>query len=678
MVAGVVATPRLDLMNEELLKSHLHAMIFARHSLNGLHNSLGDIVDQDNLDTLTLNPEIVETLKLTEQQKTTILLTFKKVIEDSCFQNELTKRKPAWFDDEWIKRTIDNYQQDFYQSLKRWHLLYKNAIQQFREANMVIENQIYAENHEKIREARRQRRQAERQLELLLNKLSENGQTTGNNQSEFYPYRYLAAEGFLPGYNFTRRPIRAFLENSEGAGEFISRPRPIALTEFGPQNIIYHDGAKYRIERMILTEAETKMERAKISPFTGYIMMREQYHYNVDPLVNLELTQGMDRFIHADLVEMTECRAGQLQRITCQEEERTRKGYDTGTYFAVEGGFESIDEAHVILANEKLLHIHAIPAARLVQINFKWRISRENGFALNLRNGFWQRPPAKNGNERRDDIRRIKLFTTTTANALYIQPVAALALKGQHHGVITLMYALKRAIENYFQMESNEIGATIMGEVEAPNILIYEAAEGSLGVLSQIVNDPPVYQALMQEAFNLCFMKDGREVPPEELLPATYDDLLSYYNQMHHQVINRNYIRDSLQMLKDAQIVVQTSKSFDSYDAHYQALQAARDPDSSTEDQFLKYLYTNGLKLPDEAQPKIANLYVRPDFLYKPNVCIFCDGTPHDDPQIRDDDKMKRNTLTDAGYQVIAWYYREPLDEFIRKRPDIFKLVKGQ
>jgi very-short-patch-repair endonuclease len=123
-------------------------------------------------------------------------------------------------------------------------------------------------------------------------------------------------------------------------------------------------------------------------------------------------------------------------------------------------------------------------------------------------------------------------------------------------------------------------------------------------------------------------------------------------------------------------VEVITSKAFNSYEEHYQSLQAARDPNSSTEDKFLKYLYSNGLKLPDEAQPKISNMFVRPDFLYKPNVCIFCDGTPHDEVSTKTGDKDKRDTLKDAGYQVLSWYYKESLEEFISKRPDIFKPVK--
>ena len=55
-------------------------------------------------------------------------------------------------------------------------------------------------------------------------------------ESDFYPYRYLASEGFLPGYNFPALPVRAWVPRDEG--EFISRPRSLALREFGPNNFV--------------------------------------------------------------------------------------------------------------------------------------------------------------------------------------------------------------------------------------------------------------------------------------------------------------------------------------------------------------------------------------------------------------------------------------------------------
>lgn len=677
MVVGTVTAPRIDLINQELLLSHLHASILTRRPLSSLNNSLGELVDKTDLETLPLKQEIIDTLQINEKEKALILVNYKKVIEDSYFLNELSARNPSWFNDSWIKRNINNYENSFNLSLDRWRKLYKAAQNQIKAATSIIENRIYADSHEKKKEAYKSLKHAERQRDLLLNETSDPRYSSSKNkdQSEFYPYRYLAAEGFLPGYNFTRLPIRSFMESEDSGGEFISRPRFLALREFGPRNTIYHDGAKYRVDRMILTDAELKLENGKICPKTGYFLYDKQYGYEVDPIINETLQLDTKKHVHTTLIQMAETRAYELQRINCQEEERTKRGYDIQTYFSVDDGFENTIEGIVSIADDKLLHIHYLPTCRIFKLNLKWRASREHGFTINLNTGYWQSKKQKEENNEKDEIKDIKLFTSDTANALYIQPIKSLGLKGDGAGVITLMFAIKSAIENYFQVESNEIGATIMGEDSAPNILIFEASEGSLGVLSQIVDNPSLYKAIMNEAYKVCFYKNGIE-ETGDVLPATYDDLLSYYNQFYHQQIDRNYIRDALKNLKESKIEIISNKSFSSYDEHYAFMQASRDPNSSTEDQFLKYLYKNKLKLPDAAQPKVPAMYVCPDFYYKPNVYIFCDGTPHDDANVKKDDFEKRTSLKNAGYQVLSWYCKDPLEEFINRRPDLFKKVK--
>ena len=59
------------------------------------------------------------------------------------------------------------------------------------------------------KQAKRLRREAEAQIELL---------TESKNivQSDFYSYRYFASEGFLPGYNFPRLPLSAFIPGRRG------------------------------------------------------------------------------------------------------------------------------------------------------------------------------------------------------------------------------------------------------------------------------------------------------------------------------------------------------------------------------------------------------------------------------------------------------------------------------
>jgi hypothetical protein len=74
-------------------------------------------------------------------------------------------------------------------------------------------------------------------------------------QSDFYSYRYFASEGFLPGYNFPRLPLSAYIparRMRQGREEYLSRPRFLAISEFGPRSVVYHEGSKYLINRVIL------------------------------------------------------------------------------------------------------------------------------------------------------------------------------------------------------------------------------------------------------------------------------------------------------------------------------------------------------------------------------------------------------------------------------------------
>ena len=79
--------------------------------------------------------------------------------------------------------------------------------------------------------------------------------TLAEEEGDFYPYRYLASEGFLPGYNFPALPVRAWVPR--GDGEFISRPRFLALREFAPENILYHEGAKWEVSQLPVAAGRT-------------------------------------------------------------------------------------------------------------------------------------------------------------------------------------------------------------------------------------------------------------------------------------------------------------------------------------------------------------------------------------------------------------------------------------
>ena len=160
------------------------------------------------------------------------------------------------------------------------------------------------------------------------------------------------------------------------------------------------------------------------------------------------------------------------------------------------------------------------------------------------------------------------------------------------------------------------------------------------------------------------------------MIPADYSNLLNYYNQPFHEQIDIRKIYRSLQLLKEASVEVRQAGQTLSYDEQYRSLEAARDHNSSTEEKFLRYLYENHLRLPDVAQPSFSEEYfVKPDFQYGSRIVIFCDGTPHDRPEVKEDDRQKRAVLEDAGYVVLAWHYATPIEEFVAAHPDLFTPV---
>lgn len=663
LVAGAVVAPRLDLCNQELLSAHLNALFLSEVGLHELDESIRDLIDESKED-LALQQSVRTALTVSDETFQKVKNAFKRAIHD--FHGDLSVNNSHWYSDQWIEQHLARVVTHLDESLNRWRRLYRAARVTLTKATAAIESGKYTLGSQEYRREKRNQDQATRQLDLLRNTLPERSRQL----TEFYPYRYLASEAFLPGYNFTRLPLRTFVQTDDTGGEYISRPRPIALREFGPQNIIYYNGQKYEIRQLVVQDAESNLQEAKVSKQAGYFLTGDQIDLELCPFSGASLQDNANKEHLLNLIEMSETKAEKRDRISCEEEERISRGFLVDVYFAVDpGNLDRVRKCLVKNDQEKFLNVRHIPAARLVHVNRRWRSRPADGFPMGLISGEWKRDAQVGDGESSEPVRRIKLFTTNTADALYIEPIKTLALTSE--GVITLQYALKRAIENVFQIESRELDVVSMGDPEHPNILLYEAAEGSLGILSQFVEDPTIFRKVIEEAIKVC-----RYDEPEYKGPASYDDLLSYFNQRDHRIIDRHLIQNALQKLLICEVELLSNPSFKNYEDQYQTLLHHLDPNSSTERKFLDYLYTHGLRLPDGAQKCVDGLYVQPDFYYHHDIWVFCDGTPHDDPVVKADDEQKRQSILNLGHEVFVYYYKDNLAEKIASRPDIFKKVK--
>ncbi len=669
LVAGAIQAPRLDLCNKELLLTHLNALAISEIGLPGLEEmggarpSMMGFVEDDN-DKMPLSPAVINGLKIPASLFQDIKASFTRVTRD--FSSDLERGASSWYGDQWIDQTLGKLADNLDQSLNRWRRLYRSARTILTRATQKIDSGTLSLNSDEYKKHKRNLDQATRQLDLLRNNLG--GRSA--ELSEFYPYRYLASEGFLPGYNFTRLPLRIFLPTNNSSGEFISRPRAIALREFGPLNVIYHNGRKYRVSQLIVQDADSALSEAKVCKKSGYFLTGDQKDLEICPFSGENLGDNANCLHLSYLLEMSESRAEERDRISCEEEERVSMGFRVQTYISVDGGNQDrVRKAVIKTSGQGLLNLRYIPAARLVHVNHQWRAQQTDGFPVGMISGDWASSMPEAEASLREEYKRVKLWTSTLADALYIEPTQPLGLKSE--GVITLQYALKHAIENVFQVESNEIGVISIGESASPNILLYEAAEGSLGILSQFVENIDIFHQVIEQAIGICRFDDESYKGP-----ASYDDLLSYYNQRDHKLIDRHLIADALNKLRICTIEIQTNKGFNDYDGQYQTLIKHIDPSSSMESKFIDYLYTNGLRLPDAAQKRVDGLYVQPDFYYHPRFWVFCDGSPHDDPAVKADDEAKRQAIIAMGDEVWVYYYKDNLANIIAARPDIFKRVR--
>jgi very-short-patch-repair endonuclease len=313
-----------------------------------------------------------------------------------------------------------------------------------------------------------------------------------------------------------------------------------------------------------------------------------------------------------------------------------------------------------------------------VKVNHKWRASKAQvqGFPIHTKTGKWL------SQKEVDDLNadpntaglsaRVNLFSYSTANALYIEPCAKLNLSPD--GIKTLMYALKRAVELHFQIEPREIAATIMGDREQPNIFLYEATEGSLGVLSQIGLDVAMFKEIVLAAYHLCHFRDGKDTHKDgELCAASYADLLDYYNQRDHSIINRHLIKGALELMRGSNF--DNSPGSGTLEEQYQKLRIETDPKSELERKLLDYLFSNSLRLPDMAQVNMSKYgcYTSADFIFeKERIAIFVDGSVHDPAPIVAEDDSKRECLERLGWEVLIWHYQQSVESFVQQYPHIF------
>ena len=481
---------RSDLLNEDLVRAHLHATWLACAGVD-LPHSVVDLLDLVGAPELPADDAPVVRVP-TAGPRATPNLTFplKAHYVDAFHAHGLVERatdaataildgipgvrEAAWYRDTWAADTMRRAATLFDDACDRWRALYRAASDELTRQSVRLQDASLP-NHES-RQAEQLMRDAVQQLRILR-------RADPKDFNDFYTYRYLASEGFLPGYNFPRLPLRAYLPGygrSGGNPQFLSRARFIALAEYGPRSVIYHEGAQFRVLYVMRegNDPEASLIGAKVCRLCGYGHVGAQAA-TTDTCENCGVAlHGAEHVLElSNLYRLSGVRTQRIQRITCDEEERLRRGYDLRTAYRFEGDAGRARHATYRDADNVTPLATATygPATTLWRINLKWMQSKDDvGFDLDMTSGRWLAGRGPRGVPDADpgeaplslsapnQVRRVVPYVEDRRNALILTLDDILDRENLHDSargaaMASVQSALERAIETVYQLEDVDL-----------------------------------------------------------------------------------------------------------------------------------------------------------------------------------------------------------------------------
>ena len=698
MVAGVVAPPRLDLLNEDLLRSHIHAIWLAEAGLK-LGRAIPESIDMAGTEpggarpapVLPLAAHVAADIAAPDAGRRATARAGTIIAE---LADDLRTRT-SWWDEHWVETVVRSAPDAFGRAFDRWRDLYRGALIDQWEQNRLKNSMSVRPRDREI--AGRRRQEAEAQLRLLRNEEADDRHLT----ADFNPYRYLASEGFLPGYSFPRLPLAAYIPPERGyrdQGDYVQRARFLAIREFGPRALIYHEGNRYEVHRVQLPPDGAGDDPAtRVGIGQAHRCSGCGYYHEVRPGSDqCELCRAPLAEAITGLFQLHTVFTRQRQRITSDEEERRRAGFRIVTAYRFRDHGDrpgQLDATVTDAAGGRVARLSYGDSADVHRINFgpvRRPEGESDGFWLDPNTGDWLsgRQAAERGEDNGDDDgqessgqrRRVIPYVRDRRNILVFQ----LANPAEKATAMSVMYALERGIEAAFQLEDAELDTELLPPDEGPRdrILLTESAEGGAGVLRRLQAERGALAEAAREALKIAHFDldtgadlGGLRAENGELTHpcarGCYNCLLSYANQADHELIDRHRARDLLLAIARGA----TEPAGRGVSRTDQSIALLDQADSELERDFVQWLKDHGYRLPDAAQVTVPQAYARPDFTYQlpgSPVAIFVDGQAHDREAVAERDAAAEVRLEDNGWYVIRFRYDDDWGRIVAENTTVF------
>jgi hypothetical protein len=636
MIAGAIAAPRFRLDNPALIRAHIHSLVLETMGLKGVERLPGQPRDLLSLDEegFPLYPDWAAAYRQGIERY------FEEIVAavEEAFAEEMNRFD--WFDRGFVERTVRGFVDSLDRAMDRWRLEYRRLDEE-REA---LNQRLGRKGVDPVLD--RRRRVVERKLEAMR-----------KGKGDWYLYRYLGGEGFLPGYAF---PPQATVLSFEDREDELARDPAIALVEYAPGNFVYYRGQRYEVThaRPRTRQMEPDVEPVLVCPTCGRAYIGSGQTKRTTCLCGQDLSGIHPR----EALPLPDMFARRRARITADEEERLRLGYEVTKHYMAGG---RCSEYRVLSGDRLAFRLTIEHGGRVLLLNrgVREQEGEPRGFTLCTRCHRWligdkavkehtdtptQRGKCPQGAKDTDLVQRLWLMQTVQSDlALLDVPLPKGANADSFY--TTLLHTWQRALMVAFNLDESELdGFLAPGPEEGIpyRVVLYETAIGGSGVLASLA-EPGRLSTVVARARELLHEGD----PEGGCERACYDCLLSFYNQRDHERMDHTLALPWLQALEALGVEGEISAD---------ALAALEDLcQSDLERRVLRAIHERGLPLPDAAQHPLYDRDGAPlavaDFYYKRGrIVLFVDGSPHYQDYVQAADARKRNRLKALGYRVVV------------------------
>jgi very-short-patch-repair endonuclease len=432
---------------------------------------------------------------------------------------------------------------------------------------------------------------------------------------------------------------------------------------------------------------------ARLCPACGYGHFRSQRDADLCSSCGASLASA-EEVKHLYRIENVSTK--RAERITANEEERVRQGYEMQTtlQFAEADGRLQKSPPRSRTPQVRCLSCSTAPAATVWRMNFGWRRRKDKevlGFMMNPVTGHWVGDVEDAGEENGDDTppdrtppQRIVPYVEDRRNILHDTTPPRTGRAVSNHAEHAAVRAQARHRVGVPARRERADGRTLADARQPAVHPVLRSRRGRRRRPDPFGDRTRALAAVAAEALELMHFQPPAEGRPwlKAALGEEMDDsgrpiceagcykcLLSYYNQPDHPLIDR-LDKDAAGLVLD--ILCRLTQSQASLGTHgrtpgQHSAELARTAGSSLEQAWLAYVEQHGYRKPDCGQRSIASAQACADFYYDEyQLVVFIDGPQHEAERQQARDEATTQRLKDQGFLVVRF------SRFIQEWPAVF------